>query len=100
MKQIRAAIKAVAPKAKEKISYGMPYYDYHGRLIYFAAYKNHIGVYLMGGSRTVLPKSLTAYRTSKATLRLPLENKVPVSAIKTLVKAQMRTNERQDKRAR
>ena len=40
LKQIRRIIKAAAPKALEKLSYGMPYYGYKGRLAYFAHAKN------------------------------------------------------------
>jgi len=41
--QLRQAIRGAAPKAEEKLSYGMPYYAYHGRLIYFAAHRNMSG---------------------------------------------------------
>lgn len=94
LKQVRAAIKSAAPKAEEKISYAMPYYGYKGRLIYFAAFKKHIGVYIMGGSRMVLPKILQQYRTAKATLQFPIGTKIPVAAIKTIVKTQMKENEK------
>ncbi len=46
LKELRAAIRTTAPGAEERISYGMPYYSYKGRLAYFAAYKNHIGLYV------------------------------------------------------
>ena len=44
LRELRAAIRAVAPKAEERISYGMPYYGYKGRLVYFAHAKKHIGL--------------------------------------------------------
>lgn len=97
LKQLRAAIKSAAPKAEEKISYAMPYYVYHGRLIYFAAFTKHVGVYIMGGSRMVLPAILKKYRTAKATLQFPIGTKIPVAAIKTIVKAQMKDNEKMTK---
>ncbi len=93
MKQLRAVIKSAAPKAEEKISYGIPYYGDKGRLIYFAAFKSHVGVYIMGGSRAALPKVLQQYRKTNATLQLPLGIKIPVAAIKTIVRAQMKVNE-------
>ena len=51
LKQLRQAIKRAAPRAAERISYGMPFYEYggsgyKGRLIYFAAFKQHIGVFI------------------------------------------------------
>jgi uncharacterized protein YdhG (YjbR/CyaY superfamily) len=49
MQQLRKTIKAAAPKAEEVISYQMPGYKYFGMLVYFAAYKNHIGFYPVAG---------------------------------------------------
>ncbi len=46
LKQLRKVIKDSAPEALEKISYGMPYYGYKGRLAYFAYAKEHIGLYI------------------------------------------------------
>ena len=40
LKELRAVIKDAAPNAEERISYGMPYYDYNGRLVYFQLWKN------------------------------------------------------------
>ena len=45
LQQLRSTIKAAAPQAKEVISYQMPAFKYHGILVYFAAWKNHIGFY-------------------------------------------------------
>ena len=39
--KLREAIRSAAPKAQEKISYGMPYYGYKGRLAYFRFIKNN-----------------------------------------------------------
>lgn len=93
LKQLRSAIRTTAPKAQEKISYGMPYYGYKGRLIYFSAFQHHIGLYIMGGSRRAYAKEIQQYQTSKATLRFPIGTKIPSTLVKKLVKAQMRENE-------
>ncbi len=45
LQELRAIIKKTAPNAEEIMSYKMPAYKQHGRLVYFAAYKNHIGFY-------------------------------------------------------
>ena len=45
MKRLRAAIKAAAPEAEEKIAYEMPTFALNGNLVLFAAWKNHIGFY-------------------------------------------------------
>jgi uncharacterized protein YdhG (YjbR/CyaY superfamily) len=50
LEELRATIKAAAPDAEERISYGMPYYKYKGRLVYFQLWKEHIGVYALAAS--------------------------------------------------
>ena len=93
LKQLRAIIRQVAPKAEEKISYSMPYYDYKGRLAYFAYAKHHIGLYAMPPIVKNHEKELKKYRTSTATIQFPLDEKLPVALIKKLVKAGVRNNE-------
>ena len=93
LKQLRAAIKSVAPGAMEKISYGMPYYGYKGRLAYFAYATHHIGLYAMPPVIQNHEKELKRYRTSTATIRFPLDEKLPLALIKKLIKAGIKRNE-------
>jgi len=93
LRQLRRAIRAAAPKADERISYRMPYYHHHGRLIYFAAYQNHVGLYIMGRAKGELAAELKPYQTSKATLRFPIGSAVPVALVKRLVKERVKENE-------
>jgi uncharacterized protein YdhG (YjbR/CyaY superfamily) len=90
LKVLRAAIKAVAPKAEERISYSMPYYHYKGRLVYFAYAKHHIGVYALFPDEDVLKNELKGYATSKGTIRFPLKDDLPLDLIKKLVKARVK----------
>lgn len=94
LRQMRSAIRKAAPKAGEKISYGMPYYGYKGRLAYFALMKNHIGLYIPPPILQDHQKELKGYSTSaSATLRLPLNRKLPLALIRKLIKARMKYNE-------
>jgi len=93
LRQLRRAIREAAPKAEERISYRMPYYHHHGRLIYFAAYRHHVGLYIMGGSHKAMAAELKPYQTSKATLRFPIGGKIPVTLVKKIVKTRARENE-------
>ena len=92
MKQIRAAIRSVAAGAEEKMSYGMPFYEYkfpgyRGRLAYFGAYKKHISFYAVPRNiPPTLDKKLQQYKAAKATLQFPITTKVPVLLLKQLVK--------------
>jgi uncharacterized protein YdhG (YjbR/CyaY superfamily) len=93
LKELRAIIKKTAPKAEEKISYGMPYYGYLGRLAYFAYAKNHVGLYVPPPVIENHKKDLGGYKTAKATVQFPLDKKLPVMLIKKLIKARMTLNE-------
>ena len=91
--QLRRIIRTAAPRAEEKISYGMPYYGYKGRLAYFRLAKNHIGLYIPPPVIEEHKKELKAYSTTKATIRLPLGKKLPTALIRKLIKAKAKKNE-------
>jgi len=93
LSELRRAIKAAAPKAEERISYGMPYYDYKGRLAYFRLAAKHIGLYIPPPVVDEHKKELKDYETHRATIRLPLGKKVPITLIKKLVRARARKND-------
>ena len=93
LNQIRVAIKAIAPGADEKLSYGMPYFGFKGRLAYFAAFTKHIGLYIPTPTIAEHAKELGDWATSKATVQMPHEKKLPISLVKMLIKARVKTNE-------
>ncbi|MDQ6884498.1 MAG: DUF1801 domain-containing protein [Candidatus Dormibacteraeota bacterium] len=94
LRQLRQLIKSAAPKAEERLSYGMPFYKYRGRLIYFAAHKTHVGVYPVGRAKTVYAKELKPYLAEKETLRFPIGKRLPVTLIKKVVTERVKENER------
>lgn len=89
--QLRNIVKAAAPKAEERISYGMPYYKYHRALVGFAAYKNHIGLY--GALTEEQRHEFRDYEITKGTIRLPLDRPLPIKLIKKLIKERVEHNE-------
>ena len=97
LKDIRKAIKETAPTAVELISYGMPYYDYKGRLAYFAFAKAHIGLYIPTPIIEEHKRELKDYQTAKATVRFPLDKKIPVALIKRLIRARIKKNDKRKK---
>ncbi|HEY5339342.1 MAG TPA: DUF1801 domain-containing protein [Rhizomicrobium sp.] len=91
--ELRALVKAAAPKADEAIAYDMPFYKYHGRpLCSFAAYKNHIG-FFAGVIVSDFTEALKGYQTAKGTVRFPLEKRLPAPLIRKLLKAGVARNE-------
>ena len=93
LKEVRAVIRKAAPTAAERISYGMPYYGYNGRLAYFSHWKAHIGLYVPPPIIADHESELAVYETTKATVRFPLDKKIPTALIRKLIKARMKENE-------
>ena len=83
---IRKAIQSAAPKSVEIISYGMPAFRQNKTLVYFAAYKNHIGFYPTASPIKVFSKDLETYKTSKGTIQFPLDKKLPLTLISKILK--------------
>jgi uncharacterized protein YdhG (YjbR/CyaY superfamily) len=98
LKELRATIREAAPDAEERISYGMPYYAYKGRLAYFAVFKNHIGFYIPTPVIEEHKNELKDYEAANATIRFLLDKRLPVMLIKKLVKARMKKNETRKKK--
>lgn len=93
LKELRTTIRKTAPNAEEHISYRMPYYSYKGRLAYFAAFNRHIGLYVPLPVIEEHKRELEDYETASATVRFPLDKRLPVLVIKKLIKARMKKNE-------
>lgn len=90
---IRALIRKAAPQATESISYRMPAFKLQGPLIYFCAFRHHIGIYPMtGNTRTVFAKELSAYKGGKGTLQLPHAAPIPARLIQRIVRHRVREN--------
>lgn len=93
LRDIRKTIKGAAPKAEEVISYQIPGYKYHGMLVFFAAWKNHISLYPAPWKAESLKKEMSAYEGSKGTIKFPLDKPMPLTLIKKMVKYRMKENE-------
>ena len=93
MQQIRKAIKTAAPKADEVISYQMPGYKYFGMLVYFAAYKNHIGFYPGAGGILEFYKKLSSFKSAKGSVQFPHDRPIPYDIISKIVKFRVKQNE-------
>ncbi len=100
LKQIRTTIKKAAPKASERISYGMPCFEYGGSgrkgwLVSFAAFKNHISLFISPSVVGSL-KDIQKYRTSKATYQFLPDKPIPFvligKTVETLVKKKDKKN--------
>src|SRR5262249_37494779 len=86
LEKIRSTVRKAAPQADEKISYKMPALALDGDLIYFAAFKNHIGIYPPVRGDEKLRKELAPYRGEKGNLKFPLDEPMPYELIARVVR--------------
>ncbi|MFY9150825.1 MAG: DUF1801 domain-containing protein [Prolixibacteraceae bacterium] len=92
LNQLRETIRKVAPEAEEMISYQMPAYKYHGMLAYFAGYKNHIGFYPTGSGIESFKHKLSVFKTSKGTVKFPIDQPLPLELITEIVQFRVAEN--------
>ena len=92
LSKLRAAVKKAAPQATEKISFQMPAFHFNGNLVYFAAFKNHIGFFPTSSGVAAFQKELAKYATSKGTVHFPLDKPLPLDLIKRIVKFRVKEN--------
>jgi uncharacterized protein YdhG (YjbR/CyaY superfamily) len=90
LKKIRLTISAAAPRAQEVISYRMPAFKLHGILVYFAAFKSHIGLYPPVSGDARLEKALSPYAGPKGNLKFPLDQPIPYALIKRVVRLRVK----------
>ncbi len=89
LNRLRRAIRSVAPRAEECISYQLPAFRLDGRvLVWFGAGANHCAFY-PGGVVQAFKRELQDYKTSKGTVRFQPDHPIPVRLIRKLVKARI-----------
>ncbi|MCB0752574.1 MAG: DUF1801 domain-containing protein [Ignavibacteriae bacterium] len=87
LRNIRKSIKNNSPNAEELISYGMPAYKMNNKpLVYFAAYKNHIGFYATPQGHNEFKTELSNYKQGKGSVQFPLDRPIPYELIERIVK--------------
>lgn len=98
LQKVRSIIRDNAPGAEERISYGMPCFRQGENLIYFAAAKDHLGIYPTAGGVAAFAGRLTGYETTKGTIRIPWKMPIPYDLIAEITR--FRVNEALLKRKR
>ncbi|MVN20667.1 iron chaperone [Mucilaginibacter arboris] len=92
LEQLRLTIRKAAPDAKETISYGMPAFKLNGSLVYFAAYKNHIGFYPTASGIKAFQQEISVYKNSKGAIQFPIDQPLPLDLITKIVKFRVNEN--------
>jgi uncharacterized protein YdhG (YjbR/CyaY superfamily) len=92
LREVRAAIREVAPAAKESIYYQIPHFDYKGPLVWFGLQSHHIGLYVRPHILAKHKEDLAGYKTTKSAVHLEFDEAIPVPLIQKLVKAAVKSN--------
>ena len=92
LQELRQTIKAAAPQAEEAISYQIPAFKLKGNLVWFAAFKDHIGFYPRESAIEAFKEKLANYKVSKGTVRFRMDKPLPLDLIKEMVKFRVREN--------
>jgi len=92
LEKIRATIRQAAPDAEEIISYQIPAFTLKGNLVYFAAFKNHIGFYPPVKGDETLERKVARYAGEKGNLKFPLDQPIPYDLISKIVELRVKQN--------
>ena len=92
LEKIRLTIRKAAPGAEETIKYQMPTFTLHGNLVYFAAFKTHIGFYPIPTGIEKFKKELAPYKQGKGSVQFPLDQPIPYGLISKIVKFRVQEN--------
>jgi uncharacterized protein YdhG (YjbR/CyaY superfamily) len=92
LEKVRLTIRNAAPGAEETISYKIPAFRLNGVLVYFAAFKKHVGLYppVRGDARLV--EAASTYAGEKGNLQFPLDQPIPYGLIERIVKLRVKQN--------
>ncbi len=93
LNKIRNIINENAVDAEESFAYGMPAYKCNKKpLVYFAAFKNHIGFYATPSGHSQFKDELSAYKQGKGSVQFPLNQSIPYKLIAEIVKFRVKEN--------
>jgi uncharacterized protein YdhG (YjbR/CyaY superfamily) len=92
LEKIRMTIRKAAPDAEETIKYQMPTFTLKGNLVYFGAFKRHIGFYPRQTGIEKFRNELAAYEGTRGSVKFPLGKPIPFDLIGKIVKFRVREN--------
>ncbi len=92
LQKVRATIQKAAPDAEEVISYRMPAFKWNGIVVYFAGWKEHVGLYPPIRGDVELEKAVAQYAGPKGNLQFPLDKPMPYALLTKIVKHRLKQN--------
>ena len=92
LRKIRNTIRKAAPGAQEIISYQIPAFRLKGQLVFFAAWKEHVGFYPLRSGIEKFKTELSVYEGAKGSVKFPLDKPIPFALIRRIVKFRVKEN--------
>ena len=92
LQKLRLTIRRAAPEAVEAISYQIPTFKLNGNLVWFAAFKRHIGFYPTASGIRAFRKELSPYKGAKGSVQFPLDKPIPYDLVKRMVMFRVKEN--------
>jgi uncharacterized protein YdhG (YjbR/CyaY superfamily) len=92
LEKIRQTVRRAAPNATETISYRIPTFQLNGPMVYFAAFKKHIGLFPPFRGNARIEKAIAPYAGPKGNLQFPLDQPIPYGLIERIVKHRVKQN--------
>jgi len=96
LREMRALVSAAAPGATQALKWGMPSFSYARILVTFAAFKKHIGFFPTPSAVRAFKDQLGAFKTSSATIQLPLDKPLPRALITRITKFRVKEAKARD----
>jgi uncharacterized protein YdhG (YjbR/CyaY superfamily) len=96
LEQMRRTIKKAASQAEEAISYRMPAFKLNGHLVFFAAFRHHIGFYPTPSGIKAFKKELSPYKSAKGSVQFPLDKPIPYKLVEKIVMFRVKENLRKE----
>ncbi|NDQ56761.1 MAG: DUF1801 domain-containing protein [Acidipila sp.] len=97
LQKLRKTIRQAVPQAEEVIHYNMPAFKFNGMLVWYAAFKGHIGFFPRASAIAAFKDELAGYKTSKGAIQFPIEKGIPEGLIKKIVKFRVKENKEESK---
>lgn len=90
--KLRQVIQRAAPQAEETISYNMPAFKWNGILVWYAAFKNHVGFYPKASAIAAFKSELAPFKTSKGAIQFPMDEAIPTALVRKIVAFRIKEN--------
>ena len=84
LREVRAILKAVAPKATEALKWGSPVFEEKRILFAYTAHKSHLNFMPTHSSMVPFKKELEGYKTGKDTIQFPYDKPLPKALIRKI----------------